>query len=84
MDKALNGLFILTLSASLVGLLAKGVSLTMSLILFGPVAVAIFTAAAFLYLLVAVIFEPSPKPADTAMAEREDWWAEPALQHSNS
>lgn len=84
MDKALYGLFILTLGTSLFGLLAKGVSLTVSLVLFGPVAVAIFTAGAFLYLLIAVIFEKSPKPAETMQVERDDWWAEPALQHSNS
>lgn len=84
MEKALYGLFVLTLGATLYGLTASGVSLAVSLMLFGPIAVAVFTAGAFVYLLVAVIFERSPKPDLGRRDEHENWLSGPALQHSNS
>ena len=84
MDKALYGLFVLTLGASLLGLWANGFSLAISLMLFGPVAVSIFTAGAFLYLLGAVIFEKSPTRSTAPQDGHGNWWTKPAFQHSNS
>lgn len=84
MEKALYGLFVLTLGATLYGLTASGVSLAVSLMLFGPIAVAVFTAGAFVYLLVAVIFERSPNQDIGPREKPENWLSGPALQHSNS
>ena len=76
MDKALYALFFLTLPAVFFGLLANGVSLAVSLMLFGPVAVAVFTAIAFVLLLVAVVIEKAPRGHTPDNAGRAPWAAE--------
>lgn len=79
MDKTLYALFFLTLPAAFVGLLAKGVSLAVSLMLFGPVAIAVFTAIAFVILLVAVVFEKAPREDTPGYAGRAPWAAQPGF-----
>ena len=84
MEKALYSLFVLTMGASFAGLMASGFSLVTSLMLFGPIAIAVFTALAFIYLLAAVMFEKSDADIVPAQDYDEKWLTSPALQHSNS
>ena len=84
MDKALYGLFFLTLGATFYGLMTSGISLAVSLMFAGPFAVALFMAAAFIYFLFAVVFEPSPQSKEVSEDARKSWTSRPAFQHSNS
>ncbi|MCR9079874.1 MAG: hypothetical protein NXH78_12335 [Hyphomonadaceae bacterium] len=84
MDKTLYALFFLTMPAAFFGLLANGVSLAVSLMLFGPVAVAVFTASAFVVLLGAVVLEKTPGDQGQPRVQSDTWLTKPKLQHSNS
>lgn len=83
MNKLLYGFFYLTLLLVFAGLLWGGVSVAVSLMLVGPVTVASFTALAFLYLLIAVIFEKSPQERPLRQSVRETWPANPTLPQYN-
>lgn len=84
MDKTLYALFFLTMPAAFFGLLVNGVSLAMSLMLFGPVAMAVFTAFAFVVLLGAVVLEKTPVDQGRPHVQNANWLTKPKLQHSNS
>lgn len=84
MDKALYGLFFLTLAATFYGLMTSGVSLAVSLMLAGPFAVALFMAGAFIYFLFAVVFETSSESKKVSKDARNSWASRPSFQHSNS
>lgn len=83
MSKLLSVLFILTLCTTCYGLLNIGFSLSAALILLGPVAVSLFTAAAFVFLFFAVMFETKPIRSAEQTSPRDHWLSDSRFQHSN-
>ena len=82
MSKLLSVLFILTLCTAFYGLLNIGFSLSEALILLGPVAVSLFTAAAFVFLFFAVMFEVRSDESMGPKSPQSPWPTKFQLEHS--
>ena len=82
MAHRLNALFVLALLVAGAGLFVSDVSIPLLFLLVLPAGALLFTAAAFVFLMVAVIFDKAPQPRVAIKQDADHWLGDVPLQHS--
>ena len=82
MANRLNALFFLALLVAGAGLFMSDISILLLLLLVVPVGAVLFIVSAFVFFMVAVVFEKAPRPSVRTKEDSDPWLVDVPLQHS--